>query len=203
MIRPEYLDRYSRLDSPVHRLPAWLKLLTALVLVVITVVTPFHWEWIAGVTLALVIAAALSFVPASFLLRRLLLMEPLVIGIAAVALFQPNGFELFLKLIARSTVCLGLMVLVSSTTPYGQFLDVMRRVRFPALFVTTFALMYRYLFVLLDETERMRRARQSRMLAPNRRQTWQSLGTLIGQLFVRSTERAERIYAAMCARGWK
>ena len=28
-------------------------------------------------------------------------------------------------------------------------------------------------------------------------------GAVIGRLFVRSTERAERIHAAMCARGWK
>ena len=27
--------------------------------------------------------------------------------------------------------------------------------------------------------------------------------TVIGHLFIRSSERAERIYAAMCARGWQ
>jgi cobalt/nickel transport system permease protein len=203
MIRPDYLDRYSRMDSPVHRLPSWIKLLVGLILVVLTVGLPFHWAWIAGVTWALVITAALSLVPPEFLLRRMLLVEPLVIGVAAVALFQPNGLEIFLALVARSTVCVALMVLVSSTTPFAEILDVLRRLRVPALFVTTMALMYRYLFVLVDETERMQRARKCRTLAANRRLSWGSLGTLVGQLFVRSTERAERIYAAMCARGWK
>jgi energy-coupling factor transporter transmembrane protein EcfT len=32
---------------------------------------------------------------------------------------------------------------------------------------------------------------------------WRLLATVIGQLFVHTTERAERIYMAMCARGWK
>ena len=31
----------------------------------------------------------------------------------------------------------------------------------------------------------------------------QVLATVLGQLFVRASERAERIYDAMCARGWK
>jgi energy-coupling factor transporter transmembrane protein EcfT len=29
------------------------------------------------------------------------------------------------------------------------------------------------------------------------------LSTVVGQLFVRASERAEHIYDAMCARGWK
>ena len=63
--------------------------------------------------------------------------------------------------------------------------------------------MYRYLFVLIDEAERMQRARRSRTFTSERSHVWKSLAALVGQLFVRSTERAERIYAAMCARGWR
>jgi cobalt/nickel transport system permease protein len=71
------------------------------------------------------------------------------------------------------------------------------------LLVTTIALMHRYLFVLVDESLRMRRARSSRTFSRQHRVRWHVLGTLVGQLFVRASERAERIYAAMCARGWK
>ena len=60
-----------------------------------------------------------------------------------------------------------------------------------------------YLFVLADESERMRRARASRTFTRGRRARWQGLVTLVAVLFVRASERAERIYAAMCARGWK
>jgi cobalt/nickel transport system permease protein len=49
----------------------------------------------------------------------------------------------------------------------------------------------------------MRCARASRTFQRRRRLHWQMLGTVVGQLFVRASERAERIYAAMCARGWK
>jgi cobalt/nickel transport system permease protein len=95
------------------------------------------------------------------------------------------------------------MILLSATTPFSGLLRVMQRLGVPWLLVTTLALMYRYLFVLANEAERMRRARASRTFTRQRCHLWRSLGTLLGQLFVRTSERSERIYAAMCARGWK
>jgi cobalt/nickel transport system permease protein len=109
----------------------------------------------------------------------------------------------FTGIIIRSTLCLLTMVLLSNTTPFAALLDVLRRARVPAVLITTLALMYRYLFVLVDEAERMQRARQSRTFIRQRWQIWRNLAVVIGQLFVRSTERAERIYAAMLARGWR
>jgi len=82
-------------------------------------------------------------------------------------------------------------------------LRVLRQMRVPALLITTLALMFRYLFVLADETQRMRRARASRTFARGRGVAWRTLATVAGQLFIRASERAERIYDAMCARGWK
>ncbi len=64
-------------------------------------------------------------------------------------------------------------------------------------------LMHRYLFVLGHEAHRMNRARACRTFRNTRRFQWQSLSTVIGQLFIRSADRADRVYAAMCARGWR
>jgi cobalt/nickel transport system permease protein len=202
-MRPDYVDRYSRLDSPVHRTPAAVKLAVAMMVVIATVAMPFRWAWVAGVIVVAMAVAAASRLPMGFMLRRLAMLEPVVVGVSALMLWQPNGIEKFLILISRSTTCLTVMILLSCTTPFAEILEVLRRLRVPSLFVTTLALMYRYLFVMADESERLRRARTSRTLRRDRWLTWRMLGTLIGQLFVRSSERAERIYAAMCARGWK
>ena len=72
-----------------------------------------------------------------------------------------------------------------------------------ALLVVTLALMHRYLFVLVDETARLRRARRSRTFTTGRVFGWRLTATVAAQLFIRTSERAERVYAAMCARGWK
>lgn len=200
-MRHDFLDRYSRLDSPVHRLPAGIKLAGALALVLVLVLTPLAvGAVVAGVLLAV---AFLSRLPWGFLLKRILLLEPFVLGVAVLALFQPGGVEVFATIVARSTLCLTTMVLLASTTPFAALLDVLRRLRVPALLITTLALLFRYLFVLVDEAERMRRARACRTFTKARPHRWRMLATVIGQLFVRSTERAERIYAAMLARGWQ
>jgi len=95
------------------------------------------------------------------------------------------------------------VILLNSTTRFTDLLQVFRRLRVPALLVATLALMHRYLFVLAAETVRLRRARRSRTYAAGRWAGWQLTATIAAQLFVRTSERAERVYAAMCARGWK
>jgi cobalt/nickel transport system permease protein len=151
----------------------------------------------------LVAVAALSRIPPGFLLKRVLLLEPFVLGVALLAVFQPGGWRLMLLLIVRCTLCLLTMILLSNTTPFAELLRVLKKVHVPALMITTLALMYRYIFVLADEALRMRRARMSRTFVAKRRWQWQTLATVISQLFVRASERAERVYAAMCARGWQ
>ena len=203
-MRHDFLDRYSRLQSPVHRLPAGLKLVVALAVVVVSVTSPIGaWLWFAAAGLALVVIAVLAHLPLGFVARRLLLLEPFVLGVSLLALLQPDGGRIFVSLVVKSTVCLLTMIVLSSTTPFADLLQVLRRLRTPAIFVTTLALLYRYLFVLVDESQRLARARASRTLVPSRRRAWRLLGTGLGMLFVRSSERAERIYAAMLARGWK
>jgi cobalt/nickel transport system permease protein len=203
-MRHDFIDRYSRLDSPMHRLPAGLKLAAALATVVVTATLPVGaWSAFGVVAGLLVVIAALSRIPPRFVLWRLVMLEPLALGVAGLAILQPSGGRIFASMVAKTTLCLLAMILLSNTTPFSALLGVMRRARVPALLVSTLALMYRYLFVLTDEAQRMRRARVSRTFRPGRWWTWTTLATVIGQLFVRSTERAERISAALAARGWK
>ena len=95
------------------------------------------------------------------------------------------------------------MLLLTWTTPFHDILGELRRLRLPAVMLTTLALMYRYLPVLAEESARMQRARASRTFSSRRGLAWRNLTDILGQLFIKSTERAERIYLAMCSRGWK
>lgn len=191
-------------ESLIHRLPAALKLGTALVIVVGTVLMPVHvagWFW--GVASVLGAVVLLSGISRLFLLKRLLLLSPFILGVALVNAWQPSGREPWLVLALKSILCLLTVTLVSNTTPFSRILRVLKAVRVPALLITTIALMHRYLFVLSGEAERMRRARLSRTFETGKKFQWQALATVLGQLFIRASERAERIYDAMCARGWK
>ena len=195
---------HSHRHSPVSRLPARLKLGIALVIIVGTVLAPPRATgWFVGASVVLLITAVLSRIPPLFLLKRLAWLSPLVLGVALVNALQPAARGSWLAVAAKSMICLLTIILVSNTTPFSQILRVLKSVRVPGLLITTLALMHRYLFVLVEEAERMRRARASRTFTPRRGARWQALSTVVGQLFVRASERAERIYDAMCARGWK
>ena len=194
------VDPHSRIDSPIHRLPAAAKLLAALAILIVTVSTPRAFVPVAA---ALAMTAALSRIPPLFLLKRLLFLEPLALGVAILTLLQPHGGKIFALIVVKATLCLLTVILLSNTTPFAEVLRVFRRARVPALLITTLALMYRYLFVLVEESGRMSRARACRTFASGRTGAWKSLAAVVGRLFVRSTERAERIHAAMCARGWR
>ncbi len=178
-------------------------LATLAVVVSMAVASPSWWPVLVVAAVLLAAVTWQSRIPAGFLLRRLLLVEPVVVIVATLALWQPGGRTLFAMLVARSTLSLAALILFVNTTPFSEVLDLLRRCRVPSLLLTVLALMYRYVFVLVDEAERLQRARVSRSFSPSAARSWRWVASQAGQLFLRSSERAERIYAAMCARGWR
>ena len=196
------LDNYSQIDSLLHRLPAGLKMGGTLVIILALVLVRPSPVLFAIAFLLLTFTAAASNIPSSFLVKRLLLLEPFVLGVAVLMLFQPHGGTIFVITVVRTTLCILAIILLANTTPFSEQLTFLQKLHVPGLMITTLALMYRYLYVLRDEARRMRDARASRTFTPTRRFQWHTMATVIAQLFARANERAERIYAAMCARGW-
>ena len=204
MLRDRLLSPYQHGVSRVHGCSPGRKLGAALVGVVLVVLLPRGaWAAYAATAAGLFAVALAARLDLRQLGLRVLLVEPFVIGIALLALLRPGGLPVFLSIVAKSTLCLAIMVLLTATTRFSDLLGVLWRVRVPTLLVTTLALMYRYLFVLLAESERMQRARRSRTFVPSRTGAWRGGAEVAGLLFVRASERAERVYLAMCARGWK
>jgi cobalt/nickel transport system permease protein len=199
-----HLHPHDHGNGPLHHAPAGWKLAGALVLVLTVVLLPRTEP--TGLLVAAGIVGglfAVSQIPLLFLLKRLLVLEPLVLGVAGLMWFQPGGGKIFALVMLKANLCLLTTFLLANTTSFTELLRVLQRLRVPWLFVTTLTLMHRYLFVLADEAERMRCARASRTFTRGRRFHWHTLATVVGQLFIRASERAERIYDAMCARGWK
>ena len=193
-----------RPKGSLHRVSPRVKLVVTLIFILGTVLLPRRPSplyWIPAA--ALVVLLPFARIPLSYLLRRLLMVEFFIIGIALLTLLSPAAGPVLLGAFIKSNLCVLAMLLLTWTTSFHDILQELRRFRFPAVMLTTLALMYRYLPVLAEESRRMHRARVSRTFSRRRKLVWHSLSAIIGQLFVRSAERAERIYLAMCARGWK
>jgi cobalt/nickel transport system permease protein len=185
-----------------HRAPPGVKLVAALVLVAGTALLPRR---VGPVYLAP--AAVLgglwlvSRMPLLYALRRLLVAQTFILGIALLSLLSPPARAGFPATLCKSNLCILGLLLLGWTTPFAELAQALRRLRVPSVMVTTVVLLYRYLPVLAEEAHRMERARASRTFSPSRRLAWQNLGAILGRLFLRAADRAERIYLAMCARG--
>ncbi len=190
--------------GPAGKLPASAKLAASLLVVVAVALMPRRPDslyWLPAALLA--VTWAWTRMPCSHVWTRLVVVEPFVLAIALLSLVRPESAPIFFAAIIKSNLCLLTMLLLTFTTPFPELLQVLRRGRVPPAMLTTLALMVRYLPVLAEESRRMQRARASRTFTRRRRVVWTSLGAVAGQLFARTADRAERIYLAMCARGWK
>jgi cobalt/nickel transport system permease protein len=94
------------------------------------------------------------------------------------------------------------VILLTSTTSISDLLKGLEKLKMPAIMVMLMGFMYRYLFVIGDETERLSLARNSRSFGGGVRLHVRTLGYMAGALFLRSYERGERIYGAMLSRGF-
>jgi len=193
-----------RRHSALHRASPRSKLAITLVILAGTVLLPRRPDLLYCLPAAILLVLwLLARMPVRYAVRRLLMVEFFIIGIALLTLLRPSAAPVFVSAFIKSNLCVLAMLLLAWTTPFQDILQELRRLRLPSAMLTTLALMYRYLPVLVEESRRMQRARASRTFSRGRRFAWHSLSGIVGQLFVRSADRAERIYLAMCARGWK
>lgn len=196
-------------DAPLLLLDARLKIVATLAFVVAVIATPVGW-WRAlaaqGLTLAFLVG--LSGVPPRELFRRwlgFLLLFGFLTLMVAPARPEREQFGLAvvaLTILAKDSLTFLATLLLVRVTPFQKLLTGLRRLGVPPIFTATIGFMYRYLFVFIEELDRMVQARRARTFRRTGRLDWGLLTGLIGVLFVRSFERGERAQAAMLARGW-
>jgi cobalt/nickel transport system permease protein len=122
-----------------------------------------------------------------------------------------EGLSRFFSILIKSWLSVQAAIVLAASTPFPELLQAMRAIGTPKLLVAMFGLMWRYLFVLLDEALRLMRARSARSgqlesaaVTHGGSVAWRArvTGGMAGSLLVRAFERSERIYSAMLARGY-
>ncbi|HZW30060.1 MAG TPA: cobalt ECF transporter T component CbiQ [Isosphaeraceae bacterium] len=205
----EGLERASFGTSPVHRLDARLKLIATVGFLIIVIATPIGaWRGFGAEGLVLAFVVGLAGLAPRQLARRWLGLIVLVgFLVLMVAPAHPARARHGLGVVAASILikkglALLAMLVLAGTTPFPTLLTALRKLGVPPLLVATLQFMDRYRHVLLDELDRMATARRARTFRRRGVLSWSLLGGLIGMLFLRTFERAERVEGAMLARGW-
>jgi cobalt/nickel transport system permease protein len=202
--------------SPIHRLPAHVKLVALLVFMLTVVATPPTWVPAFAGYLALLLAViALSQVPPGYLARRLVVEVPFVVFalLMPVIATGPRTDVLGLSLseagllaawglLVKGTLGVLASLTLAATTEPRDLLAGLERLRFPTQLVQIMGFMIRYLDVVTDEMRRMRVARESRGFRASSIRHWPVIARSAGALFIRSYERGERVHLAMMSRGY-
>jgi cobalt/nickel transport system permease protein len=199
------LDRLAYRDTCVHRLEPRAKVI-ATMLFLVTVISFPKYEVAALVPFFLfpVLLLTLGGIPARFILRKVLLVSPfaLLIGIfnplldtrtAVVIVGVPlsAGLLSFFSILLKFALTVSATLLLIATTSFPGVCHAFRRLGFPSLFVSQLLFLYRYL-----------RARDMRSFG-TRGAGMKVFARLVGILFLRTVDRAERIYDAMLSRGFR
>ena len=128
--------------------------------------------------------------------------EPLFnLGIFNFAVYK-DGFNLGFLVFARVMGCFSCLAFISLTTPMTELFSVLESVKIPKIILELAMLMYRFIFIFLDETINMYHAQETRLGYSSLRNIYKSMGMLISNLFIRTWVKGEQAYISMESRGY-
>ena len=209
------VEHASRGESVLHSLDARAK--TLAVVIYIVMVLSVSLDSLQGIVLFWVfpiIACAMGGIGYGEVLKKSLYTLPFI---AFIGIFNPifqrepmlyvgdvaisRGWVEFLSIILRGLLSVQMVLVLIMTTGFYRVCRGMSRMGMPAVFTTQLLLVYRYIYVLVEEAIDMDRARKSRSYG-RKGYGLKMWGTFVGQLLIRTVSRAQRIHLAMLSRGF-
>jgi cobalt/nickel transport system permease protein len=158
-------------------------------------------------------------IPLKFALRHILLVSPFILILAlsgplydktpVTVAFGPFSWQTSLgwlrcfAILGKFVVTMLALIALVSTTRFSDLLAGLQRLGLPKLLTIQLGFLYRYIFVLIDRAHHILRARTGRKLRNlGFKAELRTAAAMLGSLFVRSIDTAERINIAMQARGF-
>ncbi len=209
------LDRLAEQNTPLHRLDPRAKLITTLGFI-FTVVSFNRYEISALLPLTIypVFLIGAGDLPGRYLFKKILIASPFALF---VGVFNPffdrapmvmlHGVAISAGWISFASVVLRFVLTVSAAlaligiTGFNAICMALSRIGVPRAFIIQLLFLYRYLFVLTDEGLRMVRARSLRSFK-GRGTGLKIYANMLGQLLLRTMDRAQRIHRSMLCRGF-
>lgn len=210
-----HLDELAVKNTEIHRLNPCAKIVTTAIFLIV-VASFSKYELISLFPLfiyplTLMNRAALPF---SVIAKRVIATVPFVLfigifnplldhtpGFQAGSFMISNGWISFFSILLRFILAVTSALILVATTGMDKIGAALLKLHVPKMFVIQLMFMYRYLYVLLDELSRTLLAYSLRS-GQEKGLHFRVWGSLLGQLLLRTIDRAQRIYQAMLCRGF-
>lgn len=210
------MDALAAQASPVHRLHPLHKLIVTIAYIVTVVSFPkYDFSGLVVMVLYPVMLFQAAGIPVGTCFRKLRVVLPLVCAVGLVNPFLDHvpliqlgnltitgGMVSMVTLMLKGVFSLMASFLLISTTSIDSLCAALRRLHVPSILTTLLLLTYRYIGVMLEEVAIMTEAYKLR--APGQKgihiSAW---GSFLGQLLLRSMDRAQELYSSMLLRGFR
>ena len=210
------MDDLAAADSPIHRLNSLCKLLVTVFYIVTVVSYPkYDLSGLMVMVLYPVVLFQAAGIPVSLCFRKLRIVLPLVCAVGLVNPFLDHtplirlgtltvtgGVVSMTTLMLKGVFSLMASFLLIATTSIDTLCAALRMLHVPDILTTLLLLTYRYIGVMLEEVSIMTEGYALR--APGQKgihiSAW---GSFLGQLLLRSMDRAEALYHSMLLRGFR
>jgi cobalt/nickel transport system permease protein len=113
-----------------------------------------------------------------------------------------DGFNLGLMVFARMMGGFSCMAFLALTTPMTELFSVFESIKMPKIVIELAMMMYRYIFLFIDEGIHMYHAQQTRLGYQTLKSSYKSMGMLVSNLFIRTWVKGEQSYISMESRGY-
>jgi len=201
------LDQWSRGASPLHRRDPRVKIVALLVFLVVLATAHRSLPLLAAGMFVLLGGTLLwARVPLGGALARASLVLPFTLVFAA-ASWTAGDPGRGATLVMKSYLSALAALVVVSTTPLPVLLRGVEMLGAPRFLLMVAQFLYRYLFVISEEAQHMRKASASRggsvRAAASRNGRFRAAAGALAVLFARSYQQAGEIHRAMLSRGFQ
>jgi cobalt/nickel transport system permease protein len=156
----------------------------------------------AGYAALLILAIHRARLPMGGVAGRAALVLPFSATFAVLTWWSGDSLRA-LALIEKSFLSGMAALLLVGTTPLTCWTAALESWRAPRMLILVIQFVYRYLFVIAEQAQRMRWAALCRQGSRRGSSLFSAAAGLLGVLFARSWQRADGIYHAMLARGFR
>lgn len=200
-MKHSFIDKYSYLNTPIHRIEPLIKIIIFLIFaVLVNLISKYVFFTYPVVFFTLSVIIFISKIPVFFILKKASVILPFLFLIAFCNYFSKStDYIVITQTVLNSFLIVVSLILLVETTKFHNLLKSMMKLGIPKIIIILLLFIYRYFFVLIDEIERIVLATR---LRTHKRLSLKTIGRIIGVIFVRSYERSERIFYAMCSRGF-
>jgi cobalt/nickel transport system permease protein len=210
-----YLDTLSYKQTSIHCLDPRVKVLVTLCFIVVVVSFPkYELTGLIPLVFFPVMLMSLAGLPFGLIFKKVVAVSPFAIFVGIlnpffdqhiVAHFGPlaltGGWLSFASILVRFVLTVSAALVLIATTSFPGVCFALDKLKAPRALVLQLLFLYRFMFVLMDEAHRMVRSRDMRAFG-GRGTGLRVYVRLLGVLFLRSLDRAQRIHQAMSSRAF-